>query len=152
MRWVVRTGNNSMVTGRTGSRAGDGDVLPYERSIDDPAPTVDCCAGSKWAITRPATTINCDPRITTPGAQDRKGGQRQFDENSIRVSVQEAAVLQSVRADYPFQGSRTKQFEQVGNMVPPLLAAAVLGHLLGIDGWQDVCRTWHRPNADGAVA
>lgn len=47
---TVRTGANSMVTGRTGTRAGDGDVQPYERSLDRPAPTVDTKAGSAWTV------------------------------------------------------------------------------------------------------
>jgi DNA (cytosine-5)-methyltransferase 1 len=139
----VRTGNNSMVTGRRGSRAGDGDVQPYQRDCDAPAPTLDTAVGSKWTVHRPATTVQGDPRIAEPGHRDRAGGVGQFDGESVRVSVQEAAILQSFRPDYPWQGSRTKQFEQIGNAVPPLLAAAVLGHLLDVDGWRDVCRGHH---------
>lgn len=176
VRWVVRTGNNSMVTGRTGSRAGDGDVQPYERNVTEPAPTVDCGAGSKWRFvaagvsgegrpkdpdTQPADTLTGKgTAYWTPGDSDappswteerpsttivgsfapdivaapgyRTTTSRQNAEGSVRVSVQEAAVLQSFPADYPWQGSRTKQFEQVGNAVPPLLAKHVLAAVTGI--------------------
>lgn len=83
----------------------------------------------EWTSDRPATTVQADPRIGRPGRKDWAGGESQFDHGSVRVSVQEAGVLQSFPADYPWQGTRTKQYEAVGNAVPPLLAAHILAAL-----------------------
>lgn len=52
--------------------------------------------------------------------------------DTIRVTEQHAAVLQGFPASYPWQGTRTKQFEQIGNAVCPPVAAAVLGEAIGL--------------------
>ena len=51
--------------------------------------------------------------------------------DSVRITVQEAAILQSFPADYPWQGTKTAQFTQVGNAIPPLLAMHVLAEASG---------------------
>lgn len=53
------------------------------------------------------------------------------DGSPIRLTVPDALILQSFDPSYPVQGSRSKQFEQVGNAVPPLLAAHVVAALTG---------------------
>lgn len=75
-----------------------------------------------------------------PGHRDREGGQRQYDEQAVWVDVWQAGVLQGFPADYPWRGTRTAQPRQVGDAVPPPLAAAVVGELLGID-WRRTSQT-----------
>lgn len=96
-----------------------------------PAPTLDTKV-NRWTVLpgwpekRPATTVQGDARIGRPGHKARENGESQFEHDAIKVTLEGAAILQGFDPDYPFQGSRTKQFEQVGNAVPPPFAAAVL--------------------------
>jgi site-specific DNA-cytosine methylase len=58
--------------------------------------------------------------------------------DAIRVSVEEAAALQGFRLGYPWHGSRSRCFLQIGNAVCPPLARLVIevaaGHSLGREG------------------
>jgi DNA (cytosine-5)-methyltransferase 1 len=48
-----------------------------------------------------------------------------------RLTVTEAALLQTFPADFRFEGRQNSQYAQVGNAVPPLLAEAVARALAG---------------------
>ncbi|AKZ60793.1 Cytosine-specific methyltransferase (plasmid) [Streptomyces ambofaciens ATCC 23877] len=121
-QWVLRNGNQERAA---------------IRGIEEPAPTMafgNNSARIEWVQQRPATTVCATNRIAPPGHRNRDaGGESQFaSPDTVRITVAEAAVLQSFRPDYPFQGTKTKQFEQVGNAVPPLLAAHVVSAATGI--------------------
>lgn len=175
--WVVRTGTNSMKHSRDLA-----DMVPYERSIDRPAPVVDGKAGGAWTFhldrrqqgapvldvtdapaptltaaavgkgvwkvdalpyERPATTITGDPRITarchhdagsqganaTDAADVAEG--RYEGVSPIKLTVRDALILQSFPPDFPVQGTRTAQFRQIGNAVPPLMAQRLLEAVTG---------------------
>jgi DNA (cytosine-5)-methyltransferase 1 len=99
-----------------------------DRPITDPAPTITANGISKhtdrWIFTRPATTVQGDPRIAPPGHHDRQM------KDAIRIDITDALLLQSFRHDYPVQGSKASTFRQVGNAVPPDLATAMIRPLV----------------------
>lgn len=86
-----------------------------------------------WRFRRPSTTIvgSFKPEIVAaPGY--RTTVSRQNAPNSVRVTVEEAGVLQSFPADFPWQGAKGKQFLQAGNAVPPGLALHALAAAAGL--------------------
>lgn len=131
VRWVLR--NNSSANAA-------------ERELDKPAPTLyfgqraNFCEwqsrpveerpdADSWAYTRPSTTIVGSFRpdvIAAPGYQGPGDGPRQNTPGSIKVTAEEAACLQSFPNGYPWQGGKGKQFQQIGNAIPPGLAGAIL--------------------------
>lgn len=131
--WVVRTNRDQRPDG---SR--------QTRSMDEPAPALSAKAGGQWRLAEPATTIGGDPRISPrvhhdDGIQGRsavmlddvRDGVPITAEQPIKLTIGQALAFQSFRTDYPVQGSMTKRFQQVGNAVPPRLAAHVLRQFVG---------------------
>jgi DNA (cytosine-5)-methyltransferase 1 len=69
---------------------------------DRPSPTLTGLAGGQW-------TIN----------------------DTGRLAVRDGLILQSFPEDWPVQGSKASQWRQIGNAVPPRLAASVLAAVTG---------------------
>lgn len=120
-----------------GGYEGGGNRRPY--SGDEPAPTIAFGHdASTWVWRRPATTVQGDARVFSPGGHMGNDG-RDNDymigrsQDAIRVEPWEALVLQSMPANYPLVGTRTSQFRQVGNLVPPFMVTAIVGEMLGLD-------------------
>jgi DNA (cytosine-5)-methyltransferase 1 len=127
---------------RQKSLLGGSRTVDYKRSAQRPSPTLTAQAGGFWQWERPATTVCGDPRIPAPGY--RTGTQRsltpavsaakaaageQTGTEAVKLTIRDALLLQGFPEDYPVRGSRTKQFEQVGNAVPPALAQAIAAAL-----------------------
>ena len=121
-RWVIR-GNNSI--------AGEGRA---ERDAEEPALTVGSRA-DLWTWNRPATTIAGDPRCFAPGGHIAHDGRDNTQmvgrsENAIRLTLPEGLTLQGFPPDWPVQGTKTAQWLQVGNAIPPPLAHACLSAVM----------------------
>jgi DNA (cytosine-5)-methyltransferase 1 len=85
------------------------------RRLDQPAPTLAFGNDAASAVFLP---VGADARAAKADGRAR------------RITVEEAAILQTFPADHPWRGVTTKRYQQVGNAVPPLLAKAVLAEVL----------------------
>lgn len=146
--WTLVPG--SWADGRGGNRRTYG--------ADEPAPTLhfghdssawvwrsaNPLAQPDWPQNRPATTIQGDSRVFNPGGHLSNDGRNNElmsgRSEGIKLTVAEALSLQSMPSNYPMQGSRTSRFAQVGDLVCPFMAAAIVGELLGL-GWRDAVDT-----------
>ncbi len=112
MRQEIAAGDWVLNTGRAWQKGGDRDDA-QKVELDEPAPTVTALSGAQWQLRAGHETGKFKPSrrdITEP----------------IRCTVDELAVLQSFPTGYPFQGTKTSQFRQVGNAVPPLIAQRIV--------------------------
>jgi DNA (cytosine-5)-methyltransferase 1 len=106
-----------------------------EALLEEVTPRVHNQSGTEfdleWPADRPAPVVAGRDIITMPGANaNRFNGSTKSRNDGIKVTVEEAGILQSFPANYPWHGSKTKKFEQVGNAVPPVLQGALTAHLL----------------------
>jgi DNA (cytosine-5)-methyltransferase 1 len=113
----------------------DPDVLPWVSLSDalDRVPEAAVPGDASWVACRPSPTIVGSFRpdiVAAPGYRKPGDPPRQKTPGSIQISVREAGILQSFRADYPWRGSESSQYRQCGNAHPPLMAAAILRALL----------------------
>lgn len=111
----------------------NGGKEPSRRDGSQPSPTIianadrwtfepGMASDSDWVHTRPSTTVTGDSRDAPPGHHYG----RQYGPGTVKLTLEQALVLQSFPPDYPIQGSKTAGFKQVGNAVPPGLARRVL--------------------------
>ena len=129
-QWVVRPGETAPVY------VNGNQPNASRRSVDEPAPTVLFGHHSndvRWVFDRPSTTIVGSFRpdvVSAPGYRTDTSWQNA--PGSVRVTVEEAGILQSFPADYPWQGTQTAQYQQVGNAIPCLLARHILAAAAGL--------------------
>lgn len=98
-------------------------VGPTDRLTPDEAAALQSYPA--WAFNRPSTTVLGDPSIATAGHHDRQM------KGAYRATVPEVSALQTYEKPFVWCGTKTKQFLQIGNAVPPLLAEHILAALVG---------------------
>lgn len=90
--------------------------------LDAPAPTILASAGGNKTH-----FIDCGGHVPVYHRYLRAGGVARVGElpEARRLTVRESAALQTFSSEFDFAGSRSSQYSQIGNAVPPRLAAAL---------------------------
>lgn len=118
-------------------------VDPHSAPAPAPAPALTSKSGGQWVLKHNARANATVRTIDEPAATLAFGHARNEYEftngsDSRMLTVQEGSVLQSMPSDYPYQGTKTKVFEQIGNMIPGRLAAHVVSAASGVSLLQGV--------------
>jgi DNA (cytosine-5)-methyltransferase 1 len=97
---------------------GNGSRKAMRAAMDDPR---------HWAWKRPAHTVS--------GTVGHVGGKQAG--GHLNLEPEEGAVLQTFDGGYPFQGTKGQRSRQIGDAVPPLLAAQVASAASGVPFLQE---------------
>lgn len=88
-----------------------------------------------WAEDRPATVVASREIVQHPGAtKNRFNDSDKTRNDGLRITEAEGAVLQGFPADYRWEGgTKSKRWEQIGNVVCPPVARRIVAELLGVE-------------------
>lgn len=133
-RWSVRTSMGTpKVDGRNGSHELDPELRPMHTVTGKvgEARVMRSNYGTGGDPAARGERAGDEPSATVTSKADRNKWEGEgASVESTRVTVAEAAALQSYPEGFEWAGTKTKQFLQIGNAVPPLLAEAILREVL----------------------
>ncbi len=106
-------------------------------NLSEPAPTIVASLGGNRTpiVDESALRDGAEPWILRYHAEIQKDphkyhGKMPSDSPLRRITVEEAACLQSFPADLQFSGYRSSRYSQIGNAVPPMLAYALANAIM----------------------